>query len=82
MKSEIPQQLMDGFQSNFDHDLFMVSKRSQMTFSLVMLGGWHFNILSTREDWISTVVISFVIWKHNCMIIIRVLLNVFYITVY
>lgn len=39
MKSEIPQQLMDGFQSNFDHDLFMVSKRSQMTFSLVMLGG-------------------------------------------
>lgn len=34
MKSEIPQQLMDGFQSNFDHDLFMVSKRSQMTFSL------------------------------------------------
>lgn len=48
MKSEIPQQLMDGFQSNFDHDLFMVSKRSQMSFSLVMLGGWHFNILSTR----------------------------------
>lgn len=44
MESEIPQQLMDGFQSNFDHDLFMVSKRSQMTFSYILSTRVRLNI--------------------------------------